>query len=146
MIKKNRCFTNLELEDIKCRVLKDNACDTEGEDTVDHDIGESCREENLDAPSIEYGCVFEEVEEIDKNVRDMIEGMNRFTSKGLSRKSFGSKKIDMSFLKEKVSKVNKVPCKIRAESLSGTNTLIKACSIFILVERLDLNLFKRDKV
>ena len=52
MIKKNGWLTNLELEDIKRRVLNDNICE-EGEDTVGEDIGESYITENFDPTSIE---------------------------------------------------------------------------------------------
>ena len=115
IIKKNGWLTNLELGDIKRRVLKDNFYE-EGEETVGEDIGEGHGAENLDATGIDNSCVFEDVEELEKN---------------LSGKFVGFKKIERSVLKEKVSKVNRILSKIITEKLSGTNTLIKACSIYI---------------
>ena len=51
IIKKNGWLTNLELEEIKRRVLKDNIC-SEADEAVDHRIVDSCRDENLDASGI----------------------------------------------------------------------------------------------
>jgi len=130
MIKKNGWLTNLELEDIKRRVLNDNFCE-EGEETVGEDIGEGHGAENLDATGIDNSCVFEDVEELDQEERDILEGINHIIDENLSRKFVGFKKIERSVLREKVSKVNRVLNKIRTENLSGTNTLIKACSIYI---------------
>ena len=130
MIKKNGWLKNLELEDIKRRVLKDNICN-EDEETVDHDAGKVCRDENLDASGIENSCVFEDIEELDEEERDIIEGINRIIDENLSRKFVGFKKIDRSVLGEKANKVNRVLDKIKTENLSGTNILIKACSIYV---------------
>ena len=73
----------------------------------------------------------EDVEELDEEERDIIEEINHIIDENLSRKFVGFKKIERSVLREKVSKVNRVLNKIRTENLSGTNTLIKACSVYI---------------
>ena len=130
MIKKNGWLTNLELEDITRRVMNDNFCE-EGEETVGEDIGEGHETENLDATGVDNSCVFEDVEELDQEQRDILEGINHIIDENLSRKFVGFKKIERSVLREKDSKVNRVLSKIRKENLSGTNTLIKACSIYI---------------
>ena len=130
MIKKNGWLENLELEDIKRRVLNDKFCE-EGEETVGEDIGEGHGAENLDATGIDNSCVFEVDEELDQEERDILEGINHIIDENLSRKFVGFKKIERSALREKVSKVNRVLTTIRTENLSGTNTLIKACSTYI---------------
>ena len=73
---KNRWLAKLSLEDIKRRVLKDNIYN-EDKETVDHDVGGVCRDENLDGSGIENNCVFfEDVEELEEEDRDIIEGIN----------------------------------------------------------------------
>ena len=107
MIKKNGWLTNLELENIKHCVWKENICN-EDEETVDHNVGGVCRDENLDASGIENSCVFEDIEELGEEERDIIEGINCIIEENLSRKFVGFKRIDRSVLKENVNKLNRV--------------------------------------
>ena len=110
--------------------MNDNICE-EGEETVGEDIRKSYRTENFDPTRIENNCVWEDVEELDEEERDIIEEINHIIDENFSRMFVGFKKIERSVLREKVSKVNRVLNKIRTENLSGTNTLIKACSVYI---------------
>ena len=130
MIKKNGWLTYLELEEIKRRVLKENSCN-EAEEVVGHGIVDSCRDESLDGSGIKNSCVFEDNEELEEEERCIIDGINHIIDENLTKKFVGFKKIDRSVLKEKVNKVNRVLTNIRTEDLSGTNNLIKACSIYV---------------
>ena len=130
MIRKNGWLTNLELEEIKRRVLKDNICN-EVEEVVGHGIVDSCRDESLDGSGITNSCVFEDNEELEEDERGIIEGINHIIDENLTKKFVGFKKVDRRVLKEKVNKVNRVLTTIRTENLSGTNDLIKACSIYV---------------
>ena len=124
--------------------MNDNICE-EGEETVGEDIRKSYRTENFDPTRIENNCVWEDVEELDEEERDIIEEINHIIDENFSRKFVGFKKIERSVLREKVSKVNRVLNKIRTENLSGTDTLIKACSVYI-AGQLDSSLFKWNMV
>ena len=103
MIKKSGWFTNLELEDIKRRVLSDNFCE-EGEDTVGEVIEEGHGAENLDATGMENSCVFEDVEELDQEERDILEGINHIIDENLSREFVGFEKIERRVLRQKLVK------------------------------------------
>ena len=130
MIKKNGWLTKLELEEIKLKALNENICN-EAEGTVDHGIVEGCRDENLNTSVIENSFDFEDNVELDGAERGMIKGINHIIDESLSRKFIGFEKIVKSILKGKVKKMNKVFSKIRMENLSGTNILLKACSIYV---------------
>ena len=95
------------------------------------DLGEGHGAENFDATGIDNRCVVEDVEELDQEERDILEGRNHIIDENLTRKSVGFKKIERSALREKVSKMNRILSRLRTENLSGTNALIKACSIYI---------------
>ena len=122
-------MTNIELEDIKWRVLNDSNCEG-GEETGGEDKGEGYGAENLDAAGIENSCILEEGEELDQEERYSLVRINHIIDEKLSSKFAGFKKIERSVLRE-VRKVNRVLSEMRTENLSGTNTLFKACSIYI---------------
>ena len=60
--------------------------------------------------------------------KDVIEEIHHIIDEKSSKTFVGCKKIERSAVRGNVSRVNKV---LRAENLSRTNTLIKACSIYI---------------
>ena len=77
------------------------------------------------------GLVFENIQELSDEETEMIEEINRITENDLDMELQGFKKVNRKWLKYHTKKVNGILKNIATESITGTNNLIKACTILI---------------
>ena len=130
MIRVNGWLIELELEQIKRRVL------TENDEAIDEDVHDVEEEAGVSAgikvSTNEDDRVFvghnddlndEEIETLNK--------LNKINDEHTDEELVGFKRVERKILKQWVQKINKILPKIKTDNLTSTNNLIKACTILV---------------
>eukprot|EP00794_Sanderia_malayensis_P011617 gene11617-biopygen9284 len=143
MIRVNGWLTELELEQIKRRVLNEN---DEAIDEDVHDVEEDTDvAAGIDVNTNEDDRFFvvhnddlsdEEIETLNK--------LNKIIDEHMDEELVGFKRIERKILKQWVQKINRILPKIKTDNLISTNNLIKACSILVGKEA-GLKVFKKQQ-
>ncbi len=123
-IRKNEWFTMVELEEIKRSVMNidnERGVDNEGEINVEE------AEESESEVTVEVRLVNIRCEEDNSMINELVDVMEN----GLDEDTRGLKKVDRGVVRQWTRKVNEVIKDIQTETITYTNRLIHAVSIYI---------------
>ena len=127
VIRKNGCFTTVELEEIRRRIEEDSD-NEEGDDSDRIVPGGEVQEEGLaEEISVQINCSEEENEQDRSMIEEIVQLMR-------SEKIYNTralKQVNRTILSEWVGKVNKIIGQIRTENLTETNRLIGAVALYV---------------
>ena len=127
MIRKNGWLTELQLADIKKRLM--NISVEKNEDPEIY-FGEERLEETV-MVSNNGPMASENILELSDHDRELLEEIKSTVENDLDTELQGFKKVDRAVLREHVQNVNRVLGNIVKDNITATNNLVKACAILI---------------